>query len=43
MIHKEIKVYIDDMITKSEKEETIVRIWESCLKGWESISWSWTL
>jgi hypothetical protein len=26
MIHKEIKVYIDDMITKSEKEETIVRI-----------------
>jgi hypothetical protein len=26
MMHKEIKVYIDDMIAKSEKEGTIVRI-----------------
>jgi hypothetical protein len=38
MMHKEVKVYVDKMIVKSKKKEDLVKIWESFLKGWESIS-----
>jgi len=38
VMHKKVKVYMDKMIVKSKKKEDLVRIWESFLKGWESIS-----
>jgi len=33
MMHKEVKVYVDEMIIKSKKKEDLVRICESFLKG----------
>ena len=32
MIHKEIEVYVDDMISKSDTKRSIWFIWRSCLR-----------
>jgi len=32
-MHKEVKVYVDEMVIKSKKKEDLVRICESFLKG----------